>query len=49
MTKNIMYALEIMGKGMTSIFAVILVLTLIVFLMAKLTEFKTKKNSREDA
>ncbi len=49
MTENIMYALEIMGKGMASIFAVILVLTLIVILMAKITAFKTKKNSQKDA
>lgn len=35
MKENLAYAFEIMGKGMASIFAVILVLTLIVIFLAK--------------
>ena len=38
-----MYALEIMGKGMFSIFAVIILLTFIVYLMAKITEIRRQK------
>ncbi|MDD4112164.1 MAG: OadG family protein [Herbinix sp.] len=45
MDQNIIYALEIMGKGMGSIFAVILLLTFIVGLMGRLTEHRSKKNS----
>jgi len=44
--KNIMSALEIMGKGMLSIFIVIIVLTLIVVLLSwasKLSIFKKMK------
>jgi len=47
MSQNIMYALEIMGKGMGSIFAVIILLTLIVMLMSKITEIRSKKVSQE--
>lgn len=36
-TENIEYALEIMGKGMLSIFVVILILTGIVVLLTKVT------------
>lgn len=43
MKENIIYALEIMGKGMGSIFAVIILLTLIVMLMAKISEIRGKK------
>ena len=49
MSQNIIYALEILGKGMGSIFAVILLLTFIVILMGKLTEHKNKKNSPDEA
>ena len=45
-TETVMYALEIMGKGMASIFTVILLLTFIVFLLAKLPSGK-KKNEDE--
>ncbi len=48
MNDNIMYALEIMGKGMASIFAVIILLTLIVILMAKITEYRNRKNTSQD-
>lgn len=44
MKDNIIYALEIMGKGMGSIFAVIILLTLIVVLMAKIADARSKKN-----
>jgi Na+-transporting methylmalonyl-CoA/oxaloacetate decarboxylase gamma subunit len=48
--QNIMYALEIMGKGMASIFAVIFLLTFIVILMGKITDYKRKnKSSQEEA
>lgn len=36
-TQNIIYALEIMGKGMASIFIVIGILTAIVVLLSKIT------------
>lgn len=50
MKENIMYALEIMGKGMGSIFAVIILLTIIVLLMAKITEIRNnKKGDQEEA
>jgi Na+-transporting methylmalonyl-CoA/oxaloacetate decarboxylase gamma subunit len=48
MSENIMYAFEIMGKGMASIFAVIFLLTLIVMLMAKITEHRSKKDTNQD-
>jgi hypothetical protein len=47
-TENVMYALEIMGKGMLSIFIVILILTLIVVLLAKFTGGKKKKGIEEE-
>lgn len=40
MWENFMYSLEIMGKGMLSIFAVILLLTFIVVLLSKLPSKK---------
>lgn len=49
MEENILYALEIMGKGMGSIFAVIILLTLIVSLMGKITDRKSKKADKEEA
>lgn len=49
MNDNLMHAFEIMGKGMASIFAVIFLLTLIVILMSRITEFRNKKdNSQQD-
>lgn len=50
MQENVMYALEIMGKGMFSIFVVILILTLIVFILSKVTNlplFKKGNDSEE--
>lgn len=50
MTDNVIYALEIMGKGMLSIFTVILLLTFIVVLLAKVTNIsfgKKKDDSQE--
>jgi len=47
----VMYALEIMGKGMASIFIVILILTFIVFLLSKITNskfFKKFEKSEEE-
>lgn len=41
---NFMYSLEIMGKGMAGIFTVILSLTFIVFLLAKVTTEKKKED-----
>ncbi len=43
MNQDIMNSLEIMGKGMLSIFVVIFLLTLIVVLMSKLTAGKKNK------
>lgn len=43
MKETFMYSLEIMGKGMLSIFVVILILTFIVVLLAKLTNSKKDK------
>ncbi len=42
--QNIMNALEIMGKGLLSIFTVILLLTFIVILLGK---FSGRKNNEE--
>lgn len=49
MNQNVIYALEIMGKGMFSIFIVILLLTFIVVLLAKITNmsFGKKKDLNE--
>lgn len=50
-TENVMYALEIMGKGMLSIFIVIFILTLIVVLLGKVTNskfFKKFEKNEED-
>ncbi len=48
MGENVMYALEIMGKGMASIFVVIILLTLIVMLMAKIGESSTKNKGQNN-
>ncbi len=45
MQENLMYSLEIMGKGMLSIFAVILLLTLIVYLMGRFAS-RSKKSEK---
>jgi Na+-transporting methylmalonyl-CoA/oxaloacetate decarboxylase gamma subunit len=47
-TENIMYALEIMGKGMLSIFVVILLLTFIVYFLGKLAGRQKNKGEAED-
>lgn len=49
MEQNLLYALEILGKGMGSIFAVILLLTFIVVIMGKITTHKRKNNSQNEA
>lgn len=49
-TQNVIYALEIMGKGMASIFIVIGILTAIVVLLSKITnkpDFK-QDNTKKD-
>lgn len=48
MNQNVIYALEIMGKGMFAIFAVILVLTLIVVILSKVTNMKFLKGKGQD-
>lgn len=45
MNQNVIYALEIMVKGMGSIFFVILLLTFIVMLMGKISSMKKKKDN----
>jgi len=45
MNDNTIYAFEIMGKGMLSIFIVILILTFIVVLLGKFTGGKKNKNT----
>ncbi|MDF2943411.1 MAG: hypothetical protein K0S01_2269 [Herbinix sp.] len=47
MNQNFIYSLEIMGKGMLSIFIVILILTFIVMLLAKFSAGKKKQDSEE--
>lgn len=44
--ENFIISLEVMGKGMLSIFAVIILLTLIVMLLGKLPS--GKKDKKED-
>lgn len=46
MNQNFIYSLEIMGKGMLSIFAVIILLYLIVVLLGKVASLS--KNSEEE-
>lgn len=51
MDQNVIYALEIMGKGMLAIFTVILLLTLIVVVLGKITNmkfFKKLSKSKEE-
>ena len=45
MNQNFIYAMEIMGKGMLSIFIVILLLTFIVVLLGKFSGGKKNKNT----
>ena len=47
-TETVMYALEIMGKGMLSIFIVILLLTFIVVLLGKFAGRQKKDGTAED-
>jgi hypothetical protein len=46
MEQNFIYSLEIMGKGMLSLFTVILLLTFIVVLLGK-TSSRSKKSEEE--
>ncbi len=46
--QNILYALEIMGKGLLSIFIVILLLTFIVILLGKFSGRKKNEEASED-
>ncbi len=46
MRQEVIYALEIMGKGMLSIFVVILILTLIVRLLTWATNLRSFKKFR---
>lgn len=46
MTDVVRDALEVMGKGMLAVFVVILILTLIVYLLSKITS-KNKPESEE--
>ncbi len=48
MSSDVLYAFEIMGKGMLSIFIVILVLTLIVTLLGKIAGRQKKTKTVED-
>jgi Na+-transporting methylmalonyl-CoA/oxaloacetate decarboxylase gamma subunit len=50
MDQNLIYAFEIMGKGMLSIFTVILLLTFIVVILGKVTNLSLgkKKNNTEE-
>lgn len=43
-----MQSLQVMGKGMLSIFVVIFVLTLIVIIMSKVTNMKIFKKDEQD-
>ncbi|MHB8131014.1 MAG: hypothetical protein ACYDEX_18705 [Mobilitalea sp.] len=47
MNQNFIYSLEIMGKGMLSIFIVILLLTFIVVLLGKFSGGKKDKNTED--
>lgn len=42
MNENFLYALDIMWKGMSGIFIVILIITLVALLLAKYTKDKDK-------
>jgi Na+-transporting methylmalonyl-CoA/oxaloacetate decarboxylase gamma subunit len=44
-TEAINQALEVMWKGMVSIFTVIILLTIIVYLLGKFTKNKTKEDT----
>ncbi len=46
--QDVIYATEIMGKGMLSIFIVILILTLIVTLLGKFAGKKKKSSTVEE-
>lgn len=48
MDQEVIYALEIMGKGMLAIFVVIIILTLIVLLLAKVTNLPSRKNDKTE-
>lgn len=48
MWENFMYSLEIMGKGMLSIFVVILLITLIVSIMTKLSALSSSTSADKE-
>jgi len=48
MDQDVIYALEIMGKGMLSIFIVIFLLLFIVVLLTKITNMKFLKGKAEE-
>lgn len=48
MDQEVIYALEIMGKGMLSIFVVIIILSFIVLLLAKVTNLPSKKDNKTE-
>jgi Na+-transporting methylmalonyl-CoA/oxaloacetate decarboxylase gamma subunit len=47
-TQDVLYSFEIMGKGMLSIFIVILLLTLIVYILGKFAGKKKKSDTVEE-
>lgn len=47
MIQNLMYSLEIMWKGMVGIFAVIIVIAIIVFILSKLDNLPGKKKEEQ--
>lgn len=48
-TPEVMHSLEVMGKGMLSIFVVIFILFLIVLLLTKVTNMKIFKKGEADS
>ena len=48
MDQDVIYALEVMWKGMLSIFIVIFVLTLVVVLLTKITNSPSFKKSKDN-
>ncbi|HPU63482.1 MAG TPA: OadG-related small transporter subunit [Mobilitalea sp.] len=48
MKQDLIYAFEIMGKGMASIFVVIILLTFIVMFMAKISEVRNNNGGQDE-
>ena len=44
MSQDLLYAFEIMGKGMLNIFLVMIILMIVVTILSKVTEEKDKDN-----